>query len=189
MRINELKRLRKSKYEELTPGLSFTAFSLRELCNEIKSKWFPGLSKSVEVFFANQDALACIALNEGRDVSEIYLHSILSHTDTPKEVFEFIFKHELIHLVIPSREVEGKLKHHPPEFWEMEEEIAPEGTDAWHWIWNNFMLVLRRRPKLERTDVMRSWKHRYHGIGFTWEYCKAERMEFEVLQKAEGSTL
>jgi hypothetical protein len=38
----------------------------------------------------------------------------------PLPVFKHILIHEHIHMVVPPREVVGKLRNHLPEFWEME---------------------------------------------------------------------
>ena len=69
-----------------------------------------------------------------------------------------IHKHELLHLVIPPREVEGTTRMHPPEFWEAEHTVCPERSIAWAWLWNNLGDCLKRRARLERIDVLRNWK-------------------------------
>ena len=47
---------------------------------------------------------------------------------------------------------------HPPEFWEAEKAIAPERESAWTWIQGNFFNHLKHRPRLERIDVLPSWR-------------------------------
>ena len=39
-----------------------------------------------------------------------------------------------------------------------EKAIAPERESAWTWIWGNFFNYLKRRPRLERIDVLPSWR-------------------------------
>jgi hypothetical protein len=62
------------------------------------------------------------------------------------------------YLRIPPVEKDGEVVQHPPEFWEAERAICPERTRAWAWIWTNLDACLKRRPRLERIDVLPGWK-------------------------------
>jgi hypothetical protein len=67
----------------------------------------------------------------------------------------------LLHLRIPPV-IEGKKKiQHPPEFWEAEREICPEWNLAWSWIWINLDCCLKERPRMERIDVLPTWKREW----------------------------
>jgi hypothetical protein len=52
---------------------------------------------------------------------------VLNHPQTPRSVVEFILCHEMLHLVLPPRDVSGHLKTHPPEFWEAENRVEADG--------------------------------------------------------------
>ncbi len=41
---------------------------------------------------------------------------------------------------------------HPPEFWETERRLSPGYEESWDWLHTN--LPLRRRPRLQCTDVV-----------------------------------
>lgn len=110
----------------------------------------------VQVWIRRQPALACVSPNAKPVL--IHLHSVLNHHQTPPEVLEYILIHELIHLAVPSREVDGKLSAHPPEFWELERRVAPERSVAWHWIYSMLWEVLRVDREAEATWVKRTWK-------------------------------
>lgn len=110
----------------------------------------------VQVWIRRQPTLACV-FRQSRPVA-IHLHSVLNHHQTPPEVLEFILLHELIHLAVPLREVDGKLTSHPPEFWELERRIAPERPAAWYWIWGTLWEVIKEDKEAEAIMVKRTWK-------------------------------
>ena len=72
-----------------------------------------------------------------------------------------MLKHELLHLIVKPRFIDGKEKSHPPEFWEREKLISPEKNDAWVWIWSNYLGCLKKRPRLEQIDVLPTWLKRW----------------------------
>ena len=156
------------------PSLEFVPFSMPTLLGGIKSSLFPDVMQSVNVYFVTRGPLACIVHEDFR--ATIYIHQLLNNTDTPKEVVTFIIKHELLHLRIPPRTVKGKKVDHPPEFWEAERSIAPERQYSWRWIWANFMMCLKIRPRLERIDVLPSWRRAWSG----------HRPQLEVYQQLLG---
>lgn len=83
----------------------------------------------------------------------IYLHAVLNCNDVPRYVFQFILTHELLHLIVPPKLVQGKLKNHSPEFFERERQLAPERDDAWRWIVKNLGKRLRVRPREECLEI------------------------------------
>ena len=131
-------------------------FSLVETLQNLWTSHFEDIKILPEVFFIDRGPLACIYLQTGRPT--IYVHSLLNHPATPKAVISLVCKHELLHVRIPPREVEGRLRQHPPEFWEAERSLAPEQNEAWEWVWRARGQWLRLRPRLERIDVRRNWK-------------------------------
>jgi hypothetical protein len=108
--------------------------------------------------------LSSVTLSQSSDAdssSTIFIHQVFNHADTPIEVIDLICKHELLHLRIPPI-IEGKKEiQHPPEFWEAEREICPERNLAWSWIWINLDGCLKKRPRLERIDVLPAWKRKW----------------------------
>ena len=55
----------------------------------------------------------------------------------------------------------GKMVSLTEEFWVQEKSIAPERERAWVWIMANYIGCLKRRPNLERVDVLPNWKNSY----------------------------
>lgn len=110
----------------------------------------------VQVWIRRQPTLACVFRMSQPVV--IHLHSVLNHHQTPPEVLEYILTHELIHLAVPPRELDGRLRGHPPEFWELERKVAPERSVAWHWIYSMLWEVLRVDKESETIWVKRTWK-------------------------------
>lgn len=139
------------------PTLSYLTFSLTETLEQVRSELFRDLRHRVDICFVGQGALGCICQTT-HDTATIYIHAILNHPDTPRDVISLICKHELLHLEIPPRPVNGVRRQHPPEFCEREREIAPELDDVWEWIWSTRWPWLKPRPRLERIDVSRKWK-------------------------------
>ncbi len=151
--IIEEQKLRRARVQ---PHLWFTAFSITDVLQEVRACHFRELEKTVDIYAVNRGSLACIVSSE--TTATIYLHQIVNHNDTPAQVISLLCKHELLHLQIGAAEVNGKKTVHPPEFWEAEKRIAPERSVAWGWIWISLGLCLKRRPKLERIDVLPSWR-------------------------------
>ena len=89
--------------------------------------------------------------------AKIRIHEILNRRDTPREIIEFILVHEMLHIVIPSREIEGRTVHHPPEFWEAELRLFPARGLAWGWLYWALLPWLKSDEKRERTLVLRGW--------------------------------
>ncbi len=78
--------------------------------------------------------------------------------ETPEELIEFVFRHELLHIEIPPREVDGHWTSHPPEFWDALRALAPEGALAWSWAITVLGRCLKRGKKRECTFVKSNWK-------------------------------
>jgi hypothetical protein len=156
MLIDDLVEEQKLLRARNQPNLWFTSFPIADLLHEVRMAYFPHLNRQIDYYAVNRGPLACITILEHR--ATIFFHQILNHGDTPADVVRFICKHELLHLQISTAEVNGRKTAHPPEFWEAEKRIAPERGLAWNWIWVNLGLCIKRRPKLERIDVLPNWR-------------------------------
>jgi hypothetical protein len=133
---------------------------------------FPALdSKRVEIWLQSQPTLACVA-DEGASAC-IRLHAVLNHHHTPERVIAFIVGHELLHLVVPPREVDGALKTHPPEFWESERRMFPDRGIAWSWMILVLNDCLRTDKRQECTFVKTTWKRRMRSERPTLELLAA----------------
>lgn len=138
------------------PELSFFGFNLQHSLENVRSS-FPALcSKRIEVWLQMQPTLASISY-EG-DAACIRLHSVLNHPHTPERVIAFILGHELLHLMIPPREINGECKSHPPEFWAAERERFPDRDIAWLWMTTFLGSCLKSDKKHECTWVKANWK-------------------------------
>jgi hypothetical protein len=147
--------LRRSQVRD-HPELSLLNFQLNGLVAEVRRD-FPKLaSRRIEVWLQTQSTLACI-VDEGESAC-IRLHSVLNHPETPRRVIAFILCHELIHLLVLPRDVDGKCKSHPPKFWEAERERFPNRAVAWGWILMVLGSCLRIDRQKECTFVKRNWK-------------------------------
>jgi hypothetical protein len=104
------------------------------MADALRQELFPTVSISPEVIFVNGSFLGCISYGISKPGSLICLHEILNGSDVPERVFRHILTHELIHLVVAPRELDGKITTHPPEFWQLEHDLCPEGTWIWEWL-------------------------------------------------------
>jgi len=137
------------------PELSLLDFDVRQLKTSVQAR-FPSLNaKSIRVWLQTQSTLACIQ-DHGQSAS-ICLHSVLNHPQTPRAVVEFILCHEMLHLMFPPREVDGRRTAHPPEFWEAEKRF-PHRTESWSWILIVLGACLKRDKRKECTFVKSDWK-------------------------------
>lgn len=153
-KVLELGRLRQQH-----PVLSFANVDLTALLKDILVTLFPELTQTPQWHFVRSKRLAFIVhggLSTGG--ANIYINQILNRSDTPEQVFRQIFTHELLHLRIGPREVDGKMKSHPPEFWEAENQLFPEVERAWEWIFFNLGEYLIQSQQDECVRVRRNWR-------------------------------
>lgn len=127
------------------PVIPVTRFSFSDVLEEMRAAYFPEIEERVEVRMVRTSALAAMYAGfMGRDRHMVVFHPVWDHRDTPVEVVRFIAKHELTHIARPPRFVDGDLESHPPEFWEHERAIGPEGYAVWAWIRHNFGACIER---------------------------------------------
>jgi hypothetical protein len=136
--------------------LPFFSFDIYELLEKAKSV-YPVLSdRRVALSIAPQPSLACITTET--DIAHISLHAILNRADLPIEVMSFILGHELIHLIIKPRMVDGVMRSHPPEFFELEQATQRYHDLAWTWIFLALDKYLKRDREQECTFVKPKWR-------------------------------
>jgi hypothetical protein len=152
------------------PAFERTSLPIRDVVQEVQARWFPQLVAPVPVFFAEHGPLAC-AMTFDRELAfpAVYYHQVLNHPQTPPEVLRFIAKHELLHFVVPPKQRGRYLDAHPPEFWDREDEIAPEARLAWAWIWANLHTCLKSRSRLRSPKVTRAWHALEFAPRLPWE--------------------
>jgi len=138
------------------PELSLLPYSLDDLLHKVRNRHFRDLDRPIHCWFSFEESLAFIQHSLAGGPAHIHFHSLLNHPGTPSEVLEFILTHEMLHLQIPGREIDGRWVDHPPEFWNRESELVPRKRSSWAWIYANFEECLKREPKLERLLVIRS---------------------------------
>lgn len=142
------------------PELSVLPFDLISRTRAIQTE-FPTLgARRISVWLQQQRGLACVQYVD--DSAAICIHAVLNHPQTPAVVVDFILRHEMLHLVVPPREVEGRSTSHPPEFWEAEQRF-PHREATWRWIWWVLGSCLKRDKQKECTFVKSSWKRLMSG--------------------------
>ena len=136
------------------PKLPFFAFDIYSVLKRSQER-LPSLAeKPVSVWIMNQPTLASIENGKSASIS---LHAILNHPQTPELVIDYILTHELLHLIVGPRKIDGILKKHPPEFYDAERLTFPEFEQAWAWLILVFGNYLKRDSKEECTFVKPSW--------------------------------
>jgi hypothetical protein len=130
------------------------------MVDALQRELFPTVSSFPEVIFANGSFLGCIYHGPSTPEGLICLHAILNSPDVPEHVFRHILTHELIHLVVPPREIDGKVTSHPPEFWQLERDLSPDRCGTWAWLWDHFWSCLVIDRKNECLIVKRGWRKR-----------------------------
>ena len=101
------------------------------------------------------EPLANVAIAE--QTAKIRVHEILNRGDTPRDIFEHILIHEMLHIVIRPREIGGRMVHHPPEFWDAELRLSPARSIAWDWLHRSLLPWLKIDKRREQTLVLRGW--------------------------------
>ncbi|HXG89159.1 MAG TPA: hypothetical protein VNJ02_12550 [Vicinamibacterales bacterium] len=148
------RRLARARRQPLLP---FGHSSFNELLEATRRTRLPEIHHSLEAWFVADGPLACIGTpSEGKAV--ILIHDLLNDPGTPAVVWELIALHELLHLAVPPRELNGRVSDHPPEFFEREAQLNPTRQEAWDWIWERFGTVLRVDKEREGVMVRRDWR-------------------------------
>ena len=140
------------------PEISFLSFDIQGLLRNIQSKMKFNSIGPVSITLQTMETLACIRHSKGDSGGDIYLHSLFNRPEVPQPVIEHILCHELLHLRIPAREVQGKLTHHPPEFWEAEKDLVPWVATSWEWMSLAFWEVIKIDHLNECVWVKKSWR-------------------------------
>ncbi len=148
-----------------SPQLAFAATDVRTLLEETRNELFPRVNQTLETWFVEDGPLACV--HYGPDRAVVFVHALLNHHKTPVGVFRLIAVHELLHLVIEPRVVDGVLKQHPPEFFREEESLVPERSDAYFWIYQYLYDALTIDRKREGIFVKRSWRSVWQRLNRT----------------------
>jgi hypothetical protein len=140
------------------PEISFLSFDVLDLLTRLQNEM--GLEAVAPITFSLQtmETLACIRWEQGRPGSDIFFHSLFNRPDVPQPVIEHVLRHELLHLKIPAREIDGKLIHHPPEFWEAEQVLVPWKSASWGWMVLAFWEVIKMDIPNECVWVKKSWR-------------------------------
>ncbi len=165
------------------PELSFLSFDILELLAGIQHEM--GLEKASPVTLSLQtiEMLACICWQSGEPGGEIFFHSLFNRPDVPRPVIEHVLRHELLHLKIPPREINGKLVGHPPEFWEEETILVPWKAASWTWMYLAFGSALKRDIPKECIWVKKSWKKLQKHPYPSWEMVLDDLSRFAEKQK------
>jgi hypothetical protein len=182
--LTDLREQRKLELARRQPSLCLLPFSATDLLADVQAALFPDVSQEVRLSFVGRGPLACIF--HGSKPAHVYVHQVLNHPDTPTEVMSLIAKHELLHLRIRPALEGGKRVQHPKAFWEAEKALAPERQAAWRWVWWHLGPCLKRRPRLERIDVLASWKRVWSQPKLNIAACESNAAVPEQVEEVGG---
>ena len=140
------------------PEISFLSFDVLALLAKLQQEM--GLDSVGPVSFSLQtmETLACIRWEHGKPGGDIFFHSLFNRPDVPQPVIEHVLRHELLHLKIPPRQIDGKLVVHPPEFWDQERVLVPWTSASWGWMVLAFWEVIKTDIPNECVWVKKSWR-------------------------------
>jgi hypothetical protein len=163
----------KTRLARAAPFLPCVSCDISVVLDQVRRDRVPGPTGQIRVLFIAQQPLACILQDQA--TAEILLHPLLNTPDTPPAVFLHLLTHEMLHLVIPARAVDGKNTIHPPEFLAREAAVAPERQESYAWIWFNFGGFLKEGRKGEGVTVKRGWQEIMHAARVPLERCNEIR--------------
>lgn len=156
------------------PEISFLSFDVLGLLAKIQHEMELGSVGTVTFTIQTMETLACIRWEEEKPGGDIFFHSLFNRSDVPQPVIEHVLRHELLHLKIPPREIDGKLVHHPPEFWEAEQALVPWKSASWGWMYLAFSEVIKSDIPNECVWVKKSWRKLQKNPYPNWEMILAD---------------
>jgi hypothetical protein len=151
-----------SRRASTSPMLSFVDFDLHALLQMVVSRHFSGVEVAVSASFSRASPLrteSVASVRVGDRTAAIRIHECLNRIDTPRDVIEFILGHEMLHLVVPRREIDGRTLSHPPEFWDAEMRLFPQRALAWAWLSEALRPCVKMNKKREATMIRRGWQN------------------------------
>lgn len=161
------------------PELSFLEFDVLELLADIQVEMGLTSAEPATLSLQSIETLACIYHGPGKAGGNIYLHSLFNRSDVPQPVIEHVLRHELLHLKIPARVIDGKRIDHPPEFWEAEAKLVPWKSASWAWMYTAFWDAL----KVDRDDeciwIKKNWKRLQRHPYPSWQAILDDTKLFE----------
>lgn len=178
MTLKEIERSERERRDRLAPFLPCVSCDLAAVLGQVRRDRVPGPTGQIPVLFVAQEPLACILHDQ--TTAEILLHRLLNTPETPPAVFLHVFTHEMLHLVIPARDVDGKKTIHPPEFFAQEDALAPERRESYAWLWFNFGGFLKDDRKREGVTVKRGWQRIMHAPRVPLERCNEIRAQLTL---------
>ena len=168
MIVENPKKASRLERQRRQPYLPMLRFDIAALQDELLGSIFPFVKVPVRIFFCKNDSLACILKRENK--AEIFIHLLLNDKATPRQVLRHILAHEIIHLVLPPRILNGKQVVHHDTFRWYENRVVPNKQQSWAWIHYNFSGCLRSDKKAEGTFVKRNWKDYMPRERSSWEF-------------------
>ncbi len=150
------------------PELPLFSFDVVEMLERLRVEMGVADVGPVTLTMRPENTLAFIRTREGLRGGDIHVHSMLNRPDTPKQVIEHVLRHELIHLLVAPRKVDGKFTVHPPEFWEHERRLVPWAGLSWGWLAFALYEVIRRDEEAECIRVKRGWKRLFRHAFPSW---------------------
>lgn len=140
------------------PEISFLPFDIVELLAKFQHEMNLDSVGPVSITLQKIEHVAYICWEQGSPGASIFLHSLFNRPDVPQSVIEHVLRHELLHLKIPARVIDGKLVHHPPEFWKAEQAFVPWKASSWSWMVLAFWDVIKIDINKECIWVKKTWK-------------------------------
>ena len=174
------------------PFLSAMQFDVQDVALQCVKRFEPLRELPAPfIYFLIQKPLACIQIFDEERKPEICIHQVLNQESFPVEVFEYILLHELIHLLVVPRDVEGKHKSHPPEFWDVQKLVCPNNGFFYHYLKGTLLGVLKEDRKREGVSVGAKWKNIEYGRFLPLEkFASATGVELPVQDRGQDvSTL
>jgi hypothetical protein len=173
------------------PEISLLSFNVLALLASLQHEMRLNAVGPVTFSLQTMKTLACIYLQPDRLGGDICLHSLFNRPDVPQPVIEHVLRHELLHLIIPPREIDGKLVIHTPEFHEEEEALVPWKLASWDWMHLAFSTVLRPDIPNECVWVKKTWRQLLRNPYPSWEMVLEDHNRFadkqvEVKKLMEG---
>ncbi len=168
MIVEDLLRQARIDRQRRQPYLPMLSFDIAALRDELLKSIFPFVKLPVRIFFCKTNSLACVP--KGENTAEIFIHLPLNDKSTPRQVLYHTLAHEIIHLILPPRNLNGKDVVHHNAFWWYENHMVPHNRLSWAWICYNFSGCLRSDKKAECTFVKRNWRQYMERERCSWEF-------------------
>jgi hypothetical protein len=132
---------KKSRGKKVVTTSQGAVYDLEEIFDDVNSKYFANSVPRPALTWSARKTYRILGHHDAAH-DHVAISRSLDHTDVPRYVVEYVLFHEMLHIVHPTRHVNGRRYNHTPAFKRDERKFA-RYEEAERWIERNVRRLKR----------------------------------------------